>query len=93
MKKIVSIIILLMYLPLYAKKPLVVVANKELNYSKSFLRYERYQQRDLYALAKLLKKRYILTKEEKWLSNKITNAIYLQSTMISLTKENTDGNN
>ena len=85
MKIIVFSFIIIAWAPLYAP-PLVFVANKELNASKEFVRLERIQQTNLYSYVKFVKARYILTKEIVWLSDKMPDAIELQTSMLILRK-------
>lgn len=82
MKKIVFSIMLSLSMQVYAAPPLVKVTNKELEFSKKFLKLERYQQKNLYDYVRLLKARYILTREMVWVSTKIAEAISVQSSMI-----------
>jgi len=84
MKIILFCLIAIGWIPLNADAPLVKVAQKELAASKKFVRLERIQQTNLYAYVKLVKARYILTKEIVWLSDKMPNAISIQSSMILL---------
>jgi len=81
MKKIVFMMMLCMSMQVYAA-PLVDVAEDELDFSKKFLKLERYQQKNLYDYVRLLKARYILTREMVWVSTKIAEAISVQSSMI-----------
>jgi len=60
------------------------VANKELEYSKHFLHLEVIQQVYLDRYVRLLKARYLLSKQMPWASNNILNAIDLKSRMIYL---------
>jgi len=83
----IMIILLMLYVPLNAVAPLVKVAQLELDKSKIFLKYERHQRKKLYAYTKLVKVRYLLSKELVWVSTKIVDGIYLQSCMIRIMKE------
>jgi len=83
MKKIM-ILLVMVSISLYAKGELIPVTKKELELSKEFVKLERIQQTNLYTYVKLVKARYILTKEEVWVSRKITDAISIQSSMILL---------
>ncbi len=85
MKKII-ILLLIVSVSLYAKGELIPVTKEELDLSKEFVKLERIQQKNLYTYVKLVKNRYILTKEEVWVSRKITDAISLESSMILLRK-------
>ena len=82
MKKIVFFIMLSLSMQVYAKAPLVKVTKKELKLSKKFLKLERHQQKNLYDYVRLLKSRYILTREMVWTSTKIVEAMSVQSSMI-----------
>ena len=82
MKKIVLSIILSLSMKVYADKPLVKVAHEELKRSIKFLKLERHQQKNLYDYVRLLKSRYILTREMVWTSTKIVEAMSVQSSMI-----------
>lgn len=83
MKKIVFSIMLSLSMHVYgAEAYLVKVTDEELNLSKKFLKLERYQQKNLYDYVRLLKARYILTREMVWVSTKIAEAISVQSSMI-----------
>ncbi len=86
MKKIVISVSLLalMLVTAEAKPPLVKVANDELIYSKRYMQFEKHQKNKLYDYVRLLKNRYILTREMVWQSEKISEAIYLQSALIRL---------
>jgi len=84
MKKIVFFIMLSLSMKIYADKepPLVKVTKEELKWSKKFLKLERHQQKHLYDYVRLLKARYILTREMVWVSTKIAEAISVQSSMM-----------
>ena len=86
MKKIIFLIIVTLMIPHYvvSAAPLVKVAEKELGFSKTFVKLERIQQKRLYDYVRLLKKRYLLTKELVWVSNKIVDGVYLQSSLLYL---------
>jgi len=88
MKKIMIMIVFIIFMPLHVNAAdLVDIAKKELYFSKNFLKYERHQRKKLYAYVKLVKARYVSSKELVWVSNKIVDAIYLQSSMIRIIKE------
>ena len=84
MKKIVFFLTLLLSVLLYAEPPLVKVAQEELDFSKRFVKLERHQQLKLYDYVKLVKARYILTKELVWVSGKIADAVSIQASMIGM---------
>lgn len=87
MKKIVISVSLLLFMLVTseaADTPLVDVAQKELDYSKRYMQFEKHQKNKLYDYVRLLKNRYVLTREMVWQSEKISEAIYLQSALIRL---------
>ena len=93
MKKIIFLIIVTLMIPHYvvSAAPLVDVAKEELEKSKKFVKLERIQQKRLYDYVRLLRKRYLLTKELVWVSNQMVDAIYLQSSLLYL-KGDSNGN-
>ena len=82
MKKIIFSIMLSLSMQVYADPPLVKVTKEELEWSKKFLKLERYQQKNLYDYVRLLKARYILTREMVWVSTKLAEAKSVQLSMI-----------
>lgn len=64
--------------------PLVDVAQEELDDSKRYMQFEKHQKNKLYDYVRLLKNRYVLTRELVWQSEKVSEAIYLQSALIRL---------
>jgi len=83
MKKIIYISLLTLFIE--AKKPpLVDVAQREEEFSIKYVNYERWQEKYLYDYVRLVKARYISTKEIIWLSHNIVEAIYLESKIIRL---------
>jgi len=71
---------------LYAA-PLDDVANKELAFAKKFLKFEKIQKKHLYNYVRLLKARYLVEKEIPWVSQNIFNAIYINTQMSSLRRD------
>jgi len=86
MKIILFFLIAIVWIPLNADAPLVTVTKKELSASKKFVKLERIQQTNLYAYVKLVKARYILTRQTVWLTGKMNDAIDIQAKMIMLDK-------
>ena len=87
MKKIwigVSLLLFMLVTSEAADTPLVDVAQEELNCSKRYMQFEKHQKNKLYDYVRLLKNRYVLTREMVWHSEKISEAIYLQSALIRL---------
>jgi len=87
MKRIVSFILLCVSIHLYALPPLVDVADQELKDSIKFMKREKHQKNKLYDYVRLLKNRYLLTRETVWVSNKISDAVYLQSNILLLREQ------
>ena len=89
MRKIIFLITVILMTTYWAEAepPLVKVAQIELDKSKRFVKFERIQQKRLYDYVRLLRKRYLLTKEMVWVSDKIVEAIYLQSSLLYLSGE------
>ncbi len=87
MKKIVisvSLLALMLVTTEAKPPPLVKVADDELKYSKRYMQFEKHQKNKLYDYVRLLKNRYVLTRELVWQSEKVSEAIYLQSALIRL---------
>ena len=86
MKKILISVYLLALssVSIEALPPLVDVADKELKFSIKYMKREKHQKNKLYDYVRLLKNRYVLTREMVWQSEKISEAIYLQSALIRL---------